>query len=106
MDGRGLLFVLGSAVLHTTSFLLLQRGYRRGDLSLVYPLARGTGPLHLFEIPKRARVRDRAQMLRGLVPRHAATIRAVFTHGVEAINDGKNAGGERNLFALQSVWIA
>jgi len=45
VDGRGLLFVLGSAVLHTTSFLLLQRGYRAGDLSLVYPVARGTGPL-------------------------------------------------------------
>lgn len=25
-------------------FLLLQRGYRDGDVSLVYPLARGTGP--------------------------------------------------------------
>jgi drug/metabolite transporter (DMT)-like permease len=45
IDGAGVLFVLGSAVLHTTSFLLLQRGYRAGDLSLVYPLARGTGPL-------------------------------------------------------------
>ena len=26
-------------------FLLLQRGYREGDVSLVYPLARGTGPM-------------------------------------------------------------
>ncbi|MGV8969673.1 MAG: EamA family transporter [Microbacteriaceae bacterium] len=26
-------------------FLLLQRGYRLGDVSVVYPLARGTGPL-------------------------------------------------------------
>ena len=25
--------------------MLLQRGYAAGDLSLVYPLARGTGPL-------------------------------------------------------------
>jgi len=25
--------------------VLLQRAYRNGDLSLVYPLARGTGPL-------------------------------------------------------------
>nr|MTA26218.1 EamA family transporter [Actinomycetota bacterium] len=25
-------------------FLLLQRGYRDGDVSLVYPLARGPGP--------------------------------------------------------------
>ena len=40
-----LLFMLGSGVLHLGYFLLLQRGYAAGDLSLVYPLARGTGPL-------------------------------------------------------------
>lgn len=38
--------MLASAVLHTAYFLLLDRGYRSGgDLSLVYPLARGSGPL-------------------------------------------------------------
>lgn len=41
----GFLFIAGSALLHLAYFLLLQRGYRAGDLSLVYPLARGTGPL-------------------------------------------------------------
>ncbi len=39
------LFTAGSAVLHLGYFLLLQRGYAVGDLSVVYPLARGTGPL-------------------------------------------------------------
>ncbi len=34
-----------SAALHLGYFLSLQLGYRSGDLSLVYPLARGTGPL-------------------------------------------------------------
>lgn len=38
-------FMAGSAVLHSIYFILLQRGYRFGDLSLVYPLARGTGPM-------------------------------------------------------------
>jgi drug/metabolite transporter (DMT)-like permease len=38
-------FVLGSAVLHLAYFASLQRGYQLGDLSLVYPLARGTGPV-------------------------------------------------------------
>ena len=38
------LFILVSGLLELTYFLLLQRGYRVGDLSLVYPLARGTGP--------------------------------------------------------------
>ena len=42
---EGLAFVVGSGALHALYFLLLQRGYREGDLSLVYPLARGTGPL-------------------------------------------------------------
>jgi len=41
----GIGFMVGSGVLHTAYFLLLQRGYREGDLSLVYPVARGTGPL-------------------------------------------------------------
>jgi drug/metabolite transporter (DMT)-like permease len=42
---EGLGFVVGSGALHALYFVLLQRGYREGDLSLVYPLARGTGPL-------------------------------------------------------------
>ena len=37
-------FMAGSALVHLDYFLILQRGYRVGDLSLVYPLARGTGP--------------------------------------------------------------
>jgi uncharacterized membrane protein len=40
-----LLFMVGSGALHVTYFLTLLRGYRAGDLSLVYPLARGTGPV-------------------------------------------------------------
>lgn len=34
-----------SGSLQIVYFLLLQRGYRKGDVSVVYPLARGTGPL-------------------------------------------------------------
>lgn len=34
-----------SAALHLAYFLLLQRGYRHGDLSVVYPTARSTGPM-------------------------------------------------------------
>ncbi len=40
------LLALGvSGLLHLGYFLLLQRGYAHGDMSVVYPLARGTGPL-------------------------------------------------------------
>lgn len=42
-------FALGAtAVLHLVYSLSLQAGYRAGDLSLVYPIARGTGPLLSF----------------------------------------------------------
>jgi drug/metabolite transporter (DMT)-like permease len=38
--------MLGSGLVHTAYFLLLDRAYRSGgDLSIVYPLARATGPL-------------------------------------------------------------
>jgi drug/metabolite transporter (DMT)-like permease len=40
-----LAFMAGTGFLHTVYFLLLARGYRYGDLSLLYPLARGSGPL-------------------------------------------------------------
>ena len=38
-------WILGSGVIKTGYALFLQRGYRTGDFSLIYPLARGTGPL-------------------------------------------------------------
>jgi len=37
--------MLATAAVHTAYFMLLDRGYRSGDMSVVYPLARGTGPL-------------------------------------------------------------
>ena len=43
-SGEALAYLLASAVLHTAYYLLLDRGYRHGDLSVVYPLARATGP--------------------------------------------------------------
>lgn len=37
--------VLASALIHVAYFITLLRGYRLADLSVVYPLARGSGPL-------------------------------------------------------------
>ena len=42
---RGLAFMIASAVLHAAYFIVLQLAYREGDLSVVYPVARGTGPV-------------------------------------------------------------
>ena len=41
----GMWFVLATIILHTFYFILLGRGYAQGDLSLVYPVARGIGPM-------------------------------------------------------------
>ncbi|MEA2310597.1 MAG: hypothetical protein QOE28_565, partial [Solirubrobacteraceae bacterium] len=42
LDWLALGLMAGSGALHALYFVSLQRGYDAGDLSLVYPLARGT----------------------------------------------------------------
>ncbi|MFZ2307476.1 MAG: EamA family transporter [Rhodoferax sp.] len=37
--------IAASGVIHTVYFVVLLRGYRKADLTVVYPLARGSGPL-------------------------------------------------------------
>jgi drug/metabolite transporter (DMT)-like permease len=39
------LLLCASALLHTIYYIVLLRGYRKADLTVVYPLARGSGPL-------------------------------------------------------------
>ncbi|MFT3689585.1 multidrug DMT transporter permease [Paenirhodobacter sp.] len=43
--GAGIGFVLLSGLIHLAYSLCLQRGYQLADLSVVYPVARGTGPM-------------------------------------------------------------
>jgi len=38
-------FIAATGIIHAFYFAFLSLAYKRGDLSLVYPLARGTGPL-------------------------------------------------------------
>jgi drug/metabolite transporter (DMT)-like permease len=38
-------WIAASSLIHVVYFLLLLRGYRSSDLSVVYPVARGSGPL-------------------------------------------------------------
>jgi drug/metabolite transporter (DMT)-like permease len=45
LTGMNWLFLAGTGVLHGAYFLFLQLGYRLGDLSLAYPIGRGTGAL-------------------------------------------------------------
>lgn len=44
LSRAALLWIFGSGVLKTGYTLFLQRSYREGDFSVVYPVARGTGP--------------------------------------------------------------
>jgi drug/metabolite transporter (DMT)-like permease len=39
------LFIAGSAAIHIAYYYFLQWGYSIGDISLVYPIARGSGPM-------------------------------------------------------------
>ncbi len=45
LSSAGLLFIFASALVHAGYFLVLQEAYREGELSVVYPVARGTGPV-------------------------------------------------------------
>jgi multidrug transporter EmrE-like cation transporter len=44
-DATAWALVLASGAIHVVYFLTLLTGYRHGDLSVVYPAARGSGPL-------------------------------------------------------------
>lgn len=45
LGGAAWLAIAASALVHVGYSLVLQAGYRNSDFSIVYPLARGTGPL-------------------------------------------------------------
>lgn len=45
ITGRDIVFLAGTGCLHTLYFLALQRGYKASDMSVVYPIARGSGPV-------------------------------------------------------------
>jgi uncharacterized membrane protein len=48
LGAKAAVFLLATGILHVFYTSALLRGYRAGDLSVVYPVARGTGPLLSF----------------------------------------------------------
>ena len=96
-----LAFVAGSGVLHVGYFLSLQRGYRSGDLSLVYPLARGSGPaLAILAAVLWLGERPSALALSGA---------ALIVVSAFVISGGSLAGGRRSALAfalLTGLFIA
>lgn len=81
-----------STVLHLAYFVLLQRGYRAGDLSVVYPTARATGPLlsTSFAVAFLGAPMNAQMAVGGLV--------VVF--GVLMLTGGQMWGGRRALVSL------
>lgn len=104
-----LLGVFVSAVLHLGYYLALQRGYAVGDMSVVYPLARGTGPLLAVLI---------AVLVLGERPGPSGLVGAAvvvvgvfvigFSDGIPRLGAGGAAFGLLcgSLIALYTVWDA
>ncbi|HYQ63476.1 DMT family transporter [Actinophytocola sp.] len=82
----------GTAVLHVGYGIVLQRGYAAGDMSVVYPLARGTGPL-LSVIVAVLVLGERPGVL-GLAGAGAVVA------GVLVISAGRPAGGDPRLTSV------
>jgi drug/metabolite transporter (DMT)-like permease len=87
----------GSGALHAVYFVLLQRGYATGDLSLVYPLARGTGPL-LSTTAAIVVLGERPSVL--ALAGGAIVVAAVFSLIVRPGQALRRCGGAGVLFAL------
>ena len=87
----------GSGVLLALYFVLLQRGYATGDLSLVYPLARGTGPL-LSTTAAIAFLDERPS--RPAIAGAALIVAAVFSLIRRSGEPGSARGGRATVFAL------
>jgi drug/metabolite transporter (DMT)-like permease len=85
-----------SAVLHVAYFVLLLRGYTVGDLSVVYPLARGTGPL--LSVAAAVLLLGERPGVLGLLGA-AAVIAGVFVIGMP----GGSSGPHRMIGALFGV---
>ena len=89
--------MLGSGMVHTAYFLLLDRAYRSGgDLSIVYPLARATGPLITIAV---------AVSLLGERP-SAIALGGAVTIGVSALLLTGNPFAWRSSHARQAVGFA
>jgi drug/metabolite transporter (DMT)-like permease len=87
----------GSGALHAVYFVLLQRGYATGDLSLVYPLARGTGPL-LSTTAAIVVLGERPSVL--ALAGGAIIVAAVFSLIVRPGQSLRRSGGAAALFAV------
>ena len=107
-----MVLILGSGLIHVGYFFLLLRGYRAGDLSLVYPLARGTGPLlatagavALFgEHPTALSVSGALLVVSGVALMTAPAARGARGHASAAVGYGLATGVAIAVYTLWDGW--
>jgi drug/metabolite transporter (DMT)-like permease len=86
ITSRDFIFFAGTGCLHTIYFLALQRGYRTSDMSVVYPIARGSGPVIASAL---AIALFQAKPAPPAVLGIALVGVGVFTIGIPRLNSGK-----------------
>jgi drug/metabolite transporter (DMT)-like permease len=109
VDNKSVFFICGTSLIHLVYFIVLQRAYKTGDLSLVYPLARGLGPalatvgaiLLLNERPSYVAVAGLLLILTGIVLLTARGPGKQIRHPRAAILYGTTTGV---LIAIYTVW--
>lgn len=84
-------FIAGSVVVHSLYFFFLLRAYAYGDLSQVYPIARGTSPLvvALLAVP----------LAGEWLALHALLGVLLVTLGIASLASGRRATGDRRAVA-------
>ena len=102
-DQAGWWFILGTVILHIAYFFTLGRAYKYGDLSLVYPIARGLG-LVLIPVVGVTVLDESVSILAGF------GISAIFT-GVVMVGSSSGTGFRawlkpRSMFADRGVLFA
>ena len=103
------LWIVVSGLLNLLYFVLLTQGYRFGDLSLVYPLARGTGPalsvvgaiLILGESPSWLALVGAAMVVAGILIMSFSTGRGANSEMGRAISFALSTGA---VIATYTLW--
>ncbi len=85
-------YIAASTVLHTGYFLFLMRAYRYGDLSHVYPLARGASPLIVAMVS--------ATLVGEILSRQATASIVLIALGIMSLTLTRGASGFRQPKAI------
>jgi drug/metabolite transporter (DMT)-like permease len=104
LDALAWVAIVASGVVHGVYFLLLQRGYRHGALSVVYPVARGTGPL--FAVIAAVVLFGEQPGLLGSVGIAAILAGIVLVSGLVQASAGDERAAGIGWGVLTGVWIA